>query len=159
MGSMTNAFDSRLATQRASCERDLARLERLDENYRFRVRVSRGLRAVAGFTIALAILLKTKIVATLTGKLVIAALVALGFAVPTVALLAIIFVIVVGGILALISGEGAGLPDIPDCTDCTWRNRRRDLLLAEIKKRRTWLDKPAGAAPRRRMYLRPLTKS
>ena len=70
--------------QRATCERDLARLRRLEERHRVRAVMTRGARGSVGFVAGLGVVIKTKIAATLAGKLAIAALFGIGFAWPIV---------------------------------------------------------------------------
>ncbi|MBM3608053.1 MAG: hypothetical protein FJX29_06305 [Alphaproteobacteria bacterium] len=95
---------------------------------------------------------------TLAGKLVLAGLVAIGFAVPVGAFVAIVLAVIFGAIGALIFGDSGGLPDVPSLDDCASSSARRKLMLTEIEKRRAWLKDPAAPAPARRMMLRAATK-
>jgi hypothetical protein len=129
--------------------RQLRRLEALAARHRFRKRIVRIVRGSAGGGSTLLVLMKAKLVSSLAGKVVIAALVGLGLAWPLVAL-AIVAIIV--AVASIITCEPAGLENC----DCVRPNARRERLRALIKQRRTWLAEPSGNVPSIRGFRMPL---
>src|SRR3984957_7257112 len=132
--------------QRAACERDLARLRRLEERHRLRAVITRGARGSVGFLAGLGVVIKTKVAATLAGKLLIAALFGIGFAWPIV----IVWVAGIGiaaiAVAAICQGEvcaGADALvccDCPNCAECDRKNKRRQRVIAMITEREKWLE-------------------
>ncbi|BCM85734.1 hypothetical protein [Methylobacterium indicum] len=120
--------------------RQLGRLEALETRHRLRRRVARAVRGGLGGGGAFLVLVKAKLVGSLAGKLVIAAIVAIGFAWPLAALVAVVIAM---AIAALFDG---GPLDLAGC-DCPGPNARRARLRALIAERRTWLAAPDGPAP------------
>jgi hypothetical protein len=142
--------------RRAACERDLARLRRLEERHRVRAVMTRGARGSVGFLAGLGVVIKTKIAATLAGKLAIAALFGIGFAWPIV----IVWVAGIGiaaiAVAAICQGEAcAGADalvccDCPNCAECDRKNKRRQRVIAMIAEREKWLENGFGPPPGRR---------
>ena len=138
-----------------TCARDLRRLEALEHRYRLRAIIMRGLRATLGFLIAMGVLFKFKIAATISGKLAIALLVALGFAWPAFALAFLgISIIILFFVAAIFGQDAVPPPDCPNCADCIEKNKRREQLKKLIEQRRQWLAAPALPAPRRPSHRR-----
>jgi len=135
---------------RRTCHRDLLRLYRLERRHRLRDLAARGWRGLAGFSFAFLALFKMKIAATLGGKLLLAALIGIGFAWPLAAVLALGVLFVTLSICTL-SGGGA------DCTgdcccdfdSCKEKNARRRRLIEMIRAREKWLDRSEGSPPSR----------
>ena len=118
-----------LPVQVARLERHLDRLYALTERRRWRAAAVRGGRGAAGFAISLAALIKLKIVASLGGKLAVAALVALGVAWPMVGL---VVLGLAAALAALIACEATDVPCDWPCRDCAEGRKRRDLLETKI---------------------------
>ena len=141
--------------QRAACERDLARLRRLEERHRLRAVMTRGARGSVGFLAGLGVVIKTKIAATLAGKLAIAALFGIGFAWPIVIVWVAGIGIAVVAVAAICEGDVcAGTDalvccDCPNCAECDRKNKRRQRILAMIAEREKWLENGSGPPPRR----------
>src|SRR5690349_2561447 len=120
------------AQQRSACIRDLARLRSLEERHRLRVRMRRAARGGVGFLAGLGAAIKTKIAATIGGKLVVAALIALGLAWPMAVLWLVGFVVFVTVAVAIFGGEADYSIgrlyfdfDCADCCNCARKNKRR----------------------------------
>jgi hypothetical protein len=133
------------AQQRSTYIRDLARLCRLEQRHRLLVRMRRTARGGVGFLAGLGAAIKTKIAATIGGKLVVAALIALGLAWP-MAVLWLLGFILFGLVLVMIFGSdvdssiGRLYFDCADCASCARKNKRRQRLLALIAEREQWLE-------------------
>lgn len=121
--------------------RQLRRLEAIAERHRLRRRVIRLVRGGAGGGATLLVLMKAKIAASLSAKLVLAALVGLGFAWPLAALAVFVLITIVA---SLFGDETIHC----DGCDCLRANPRRARLRELIAQRRAWLAEPTGAAPR-----------
>lgn len=121
--------------------RHLRRLEAIAERHRLRRRVIRLVRGGAGGGATFLALMKAKIAASLSAKLVVAALVGLGFAWPLAALAVFVLITIVA---SLFGDETIHC----DGCDCLRANPRRARLRELIAQRRAWLAKPTGAAPR-----------
>lgn len=123
--------------------RELASFEALAHRRRVRAWVARGVRGMAGAGGSFALMVKMKVAGSIGGKLILAALVGLGLALPVLALglLAVFFLV-----LALIECERVHGCDWP--CDCCERNARRDRLKAMIDERARWLARREGPAPR-----------
>lgn len=119
----------------------LRRLEAIAARHRLRRRVIRLVRGGAGGGAAFLVLMKAKIAASLSAKLVIAALVGLGFAWPLAALAVFVLITI------LVSLFGDETIHCDGC-DCVRSNPRRARLRELIAQRRAWLAEPTGAAPR-----------
>lgn len=116
------------------------RLEALEARHRLRRRVVRAVRGGLGGGGAFLVLVKAKLVGSLAGKLVVAALVGIGFAWPLATFVAVTIAVVIAALF-----DGGSL-DLAGC-DCTGPNARRARLRALIAERRTWLAAPDGPAP------------
>ena len=123
--------------------RELLRLEALAHRRRMRAWIARGVRGLAGAGGSFALLVKLKLVGSLGGKVIVAALIGLGLALPAVALGLLALIVVV---LALVECDPVGGCDWP--CDCCERNARRDRLKAMIEARTRWLARRNGPAPR-----------
>jgi len=139
-----------LDQHRKTLLRDLARLERLEERHRVRAEITRAMRGAVGFILGLFMAWKLKIGASLGAKLLVALLVAAGFAWPMIALAFLAIAVVILFIFALFhGGDAGGHCDCPTCDGCTYRNRRRERLLEMIAHRRKWLTEGGALPPRR----------
>lgn len=129
-------------------ERELARLDGLIARARLKRRLFRTLRGGLGAGTTLLVLLKAKVAASLGLKLVLAALVGLGFAWP-VAVLAFVFVAgLVVTILGALTGEGGMSADsFSPSWDGGCERARMKRLKHLIALRRGWLAAPSGPAP------------
>lgn len=136
-----------LSQQRAICMRDLARLQRLRWQSILRALQARAARGGAGFMTGLFAAMKVKIAATLSGKLIFAALIAMGFVWPSL----IVWSVIIGVLatIAAIFGFELGPDDLRSCC-FTGTNERRARLMAMIRERKRWLRKPQGPMPSRR---------
>jgi hypothetical protein len=146
---------SPLEHQRAACARDLARLQRLEERHRLRAVVTRGARGGVGFAAGLGMAVKMKIAATLGGKLLIAALIGIGFAWPIVIMWVVGIGLVAFVIAAIFEGEFCNAADLmvcdcADCADCNRKNKRRQRVMDMIAEREKWLAHGFGPPPGRR---------
>jgi hypothetical protein len=121
------------------------RLRRVEQQHRLRARVSRATRGSVGFLAGLAAAIKTKIAATIGGKLVVAALIALGLAWPMAVLWLVgffVFAVVVAAIFGADVDSSIGWLyfDCADCAECARKNNRRQRLLELIDEREQWLE-------------------
>jgi hypothetical protein len=135
----------KLAQQQSACIRDLTRLRSLEERHRFRARMTRATRGGVGFVAGLGAAIKTKVAATIGGKLVVAALIALGLAWPMAVLWLVGFFVFAAVVAAIFGGEvdydiGWLYFDCADCADCARKNKRRQRLLELIAEREQWLE-------------------
>jgi hypothetical protein len=139
------AMKRTLAQQRFAYIRDVARLRRLQEQYRLRARMTRATRGGVGFLAGLGAAIKTKIAATIGGKLVVAALIALGLAWPMAVLWLVGFFVFAAVVVAIFGGDadysiGRLYFDCADCANCAHKNKRRQRLLDLITEREQWLE-------------------
>ncbi|WP_375409619.1 hypothetical protein [uncultured Methylobacterium sp.] len=123
--------------------RELARLEALAYRRRVRAWIARGARGLAGAGGSFALLVKLKVAGSIGGKIIIAALIGLGLALPVVALAVLVILFL---LLALVECDPGGSCDWP--CDCRERNARRDRLKGMIDERVSWLARRDGPAPR-----------
>lgn len=140
-----------LSQQRAACMRDLARLKRLKQRHLFRVVTARATRGAAGFGAGLFAAMKVKIAATISGKLLFAALIAMGFIWPAAILWIVVLVFL--GIAAVLLSDHFDLDPgwlCPDRCLCGSNNARRRRLIDMIEEREEWLRHPKGPIPSRR---------
>jgi hypothetical protein len=106
--------------------------------------MTRAARGGVGFLAGLGAAIKTKVAATIGGKLAVAALIALGLAWPMAVLWLLGFVLF-GLVVAAIFGADVDSSigwlyfDCVDCADCARKNKRRRRLLALIAEREQWL--------------------
>jgi hypothetical protein len=99
--------------------------------------------------------IKMKIATTLGDKLLIAALIGLGFAWPVVIFWPIGIGIVVVAIAAICEGEFCNpadllLCDCPNCANCDRKNKRRQRIMDMIAEREKQLAQGGGPPPSRR---------
>lgn len=128
--------------------RELRRLEARAGKRRLRVRAMRGLRGGLGATATFGLLLKLKLAGSGVLKIALAALVGLGFAWPTLALLVFALLGLLWAIVSLFDGSGGPHPfDGDGPRDCARRETRAKRLGDLIAQRRAWLDAPSGPAP------------
>ena len=125
--------------------RDLTRLRSLEQRHRLRVRVTRAARGGVGFLAGLGAAIKTKVAATIAGKLVIAAVLALGLAWPMAVLWLLGFFLFAAVVVAIFGGDVDGSIgwiyfDCADCANCARKNKRRQRLLELIAAREQWLE-------------------
>jgi hypothetical protein len=129
--------------------RDVARLRSLEQRHRLRAMMRRAARGGVGFLAGLGAAIKTKVAATIGGKLIVAALIALGLAWP-MAVLWILGFFLFGLVVAAIFGAdvdgsiGWLYFDCVDCADCARKNKRRQRLLVLIAEREQWLEANPG---------------
>ena len=134
------------AQQRSTYIRDLTRLRSLEQRYRLRAMMTRAARGGVGFLAGLGAAIKSKIAATIGGKLFVAALIALGLAWP-MAVLWLVGFILFGLVVVMIFGSdvdssiGRLYFDCADCASCARKNKRRQRLLALITEREQWLER------------------
>jgi uncharacterized membrane protein YphA (DoxX/SURF4 family) len=107
--------------------------------------MTRAVRGSVGFLAGLGAAIKTKVAATIGGKLVVAALIALGLAWPMAVLWLVGFFVFAAVVAAIFGGDvtdGIGWLyfDCADCTDCARKNKRRQRLLELIAAREQWLE-------------------
>ena len=126
--------------------RDLTRLRSLEERHRLRARATRAARGGVGFLAGLGAAIKTKIAATIGGKLVVAALIALGLAWPMAVLWLVGFVLFALVVVAIFGSDvdssiGRLYFDCADCANCARKNKRRQRLLDLIAEREQWLER------------------
>jgi hypothetical protein len=134
-----------LAQQRSEYIRELTRLRSLEQRHRLRARVTRAARGGVGFVAGLCAAIKTKIAATIGGKLIVAALIALGLAWPMAVLWLVGFFVFAAVVVAIFGGDvddsiGWIYFDCADCADCARKNKRRRRLLELIAEREQWLE-------------------
>lgn len=122
--------------------RELARLEALARRRRMRTWIARVTRGLAGAGGSFAVMVKLKVAGSLGGKLVVAALVGLGVALPMVVLGVLALAVLV---LAIVQCDPGGGSDCPG--DCGRRNARRERLTGLIDERVSWLASRDGPAP------------
>jgi hypothetical protein len=89
--------------------RDLTRLRSLEQRHRLRVRVTRAARGGVGFLAGLGAAIKTKVAATIGGKLVIAAVLALGLAWPMAVLWLLGFFLFAAVVVAIFGGTSTAV--------------------------------------------------
>jgi hypothetical protein len=122
--------------------------------HRARAVLLRWVRGSFGFIAGLGISIKLKVLTTLSGKLIFAGLIGVGFAWPMIGLTLLVVVVVIGAIVAV--SDAAPIDAIPgdclDCGDCDWKNKRRKRLLAMIAEREAWLARGKGPPPKRRAF-------
>jgi hypothetical protein len=107
--------------------------------------MTRTVRGGVGFLAGLGAAIKTKIAATIGGKLVVAAVIALGVAWPMAVLWLLGFFLFVAVAVAIFGGDvddsvGWIYFDCADCADCARKNKRRQRLLELIAAREQWLE-------------------
>ena len=134
-----------LTQQRSAYMRELRRLRSLEQRHRLRARMTRTVRGGVGFLAGLGAGIKTKIAATIGGKLVVAAVIALGVAWPMAVLWLLGFFLFVAVAVAIFGGDvddsvGWIYFDCADCADCARKNKRRQRLLELIAAREQWLE-------------------
>jgi len=111
--------------------------------------MTRTVRGGVGFLAGLGAAIKTKIAATIGGKLVVAAVIALGVAWPMAVLWLLGFFLFVAVAVAIFGGDvddsvGWIYFDCADCADCARKNKRRQRLLELIAEREQWLEQHPG---------------
>jgi hypothetical protein len=134
-----------LAQRRSAYLRDLTRLRSLEQRHRLRARMARAARGGVGFLAGLGAAIKTKVAATIGGKLVVAAVIALGLAWPMAVLWLLGFFLFAAVVIAIFGGDvddsiGWIYCDCADCADCARKNKRRQRLLELIAAREQWLE-------------------
>jgi len=125
------------------------RLRGLEQRHRLRARVTRAARGGVGFLAGLGAAIKTKVAATIGGKLVVAALIALGLAWPMAVLWLLGFFVFVAMVVAIFGGDadysvGWLYFDCADCAGCARKNNRRQRLIELIAEREQWLEQHPG---------------